>query len=303
MTFPALIFALPLVGIQTGVGLLEASANVRSVMSDQDTSRPVASFATDGRVDDVQQTTSADPTRATGPASPNGAIVVTARPQSDRMDPLRALNTESFAIVQSIDGAVTQPIAMAYQRTVPAPVRSGLRNVLGNLQEPVVFLNYLLQLKLGKGAETLGRFAINSTIGAAGLFDVAKRRPFNLPHRTNGFAYTLGYYGLKVGPYMYLPLIGPTTLRDLAGRLIDLSVLPFAVGRPFNDPAFVIPTTVLRLVDERAEAEEGMRNLLDGVSDPYATVRTDYLRTRQQEIDALREKTSAQQPAPDAMDR
>lgn len=87
---------------------------------------------------------------------------------------------------------------------------------------------------------------------------------------------------------MYLPLMGPTTLRDLAGRLIDLSVLPFAVGQPLNDPAFVIPTTVLRLVDERAESDEATRKLLDGADDPYSTIRTEYLRLRQAEIDALR---------------
>ena len=74
-------------------------------------------------------------------------------------------------------------LAFAYEDVIPRPIRKGLRNFLHNLGEPIVFLNFMLQLKPGKAAETLGRFVINTTIGAAGLVDVAKRKPFNLPHR------------------------------------------------------------------------------------------------------------------------
>jgi phospholipid-binding lipoprotein MlaA len=117
---------------------------------------------------------------------------------------MRGLNTTSFKVTQSVDKAVTGPVARGYKKTIPSPVRSGLRNALRNLGEPVVAVNYLLQLKPAKSLETLGRLAINSTAGVAGLFDVAKKRPFNLPYRMNGFAYTLGYYGVKPGP-LYVP--------------------------------------------------------------------------------------------------
>src|SRR3546814_9806039 len=80
--------------------------------------------------------------------------------------------------------------------------------------------------KIGKALETVGRFAINSTIGAAGVFDVAKKAPINLPYRSNGFANTLGFYGVEPGPYFFLPLVGPTPLRDMVGDGIDLLVLP-----------------------------------------------------------------------------
>ena len=100
-------------------------------------------------------------------------IVVQAKASSTPGDPLQALNAESFAIIQTMDKAVTGPVARGYKKTVPSPIRSGLRNALRNLQEPVVSLNYLLQLKPGKSAETLGRFAINSTIGVAGVFGQA----------------------------------------------------------------------------------------------------------------------------------
>jgi phospholipid-binding lipoprotein MlaA len=287
MSIATVIIALELVGAQATTEHQTVPAPATPVEKMDD--RPAA---------DLQPGRAADPPSAiepTGPGKPTEAgesgdtIVVTARPGTPG-DPLQGLNVKSYAVVQSIDKAVTGPVALTYKKAVPSPIRSGLRNFLNNLQEPVVFLNYLLQLKPGRSAETLGRFAINSTIGGAGLFDVAKRRPFELPYRTNGFAYTLGYYGVKPGPYMYLPLIGPTTVRDLGGRLVDLSVLPVAVGKPFSELAFVIPTTVVRLVDERAQAEDGMRDLRDGSSDPYATVRADYLRTRQAEIDALRGK-------------
>lgn len=223
-----------------------------------------------------------------GTSNAQSAIVVTAKPSAPPGDPLQGLNVESFKVVQAVDGAVTGPVARGYKKTVPSPIRSGLRNVLRNLSEPVVVVNYMLQLKPGKSLETLGRFAVNSTIGVAGLFDVAKSRPFALPYRTNGFAYTLGYYGVKPGPYMYLPLIGPTTVRDLAGRMGDISLLPLTVGKPFNEAAFVIPTTTIRLIDERAEADDEIRKQTTENADLYAAIRSRYLSRRQAEIDALR---------------
>lgn len=226
------------------------------------------------------------PDPAAEPTDPN-AIIVTARPSVPE-DPLQSVNAEIFGTVQAVDTAVIGPAALTYKRTVPGPVRSGLRNFFNNLQEPVVFLNYLLQIKPGKAVETLGRFTINTTIGVAGLVDVAKKRPFKLPRRPNGFGHTLGYYGVKPGPYMYLPLIGPTTTRDLFGRWVDLLVLPAAVGQPFNDPLYSITTVVIRSLDERAEADEALRKLREESADPYVDIRRAYLQTRQAEIDALR---------------
>lgn len=288
MTILASIIAMPLVGARADTVI--ALAPVSSAMMVQ----AVSAETRDPPPADTAEPVSAPPAEP----SQDGAIVVTARPAAPAADPLEALNARSFAVVQSVDAAVAAPVARAWSRTVPSPVRSGLRNALGNLQEPVVALNYLLQLKPGKSAETLGRFAINSTIGVAGLFDVAKRRPFNLPLRRNGFAYTLGYYGVKPGPYLYLPLMGPTTVRDLVGRIGDLSVLPVAVGRTFNDPAFVLPATTIRLIDERAEADGAIRAVREGTADPYAAVRAHYLRSRQAEIDALHDRA----PPPDPVE-
>lgn len=229
-----------------------------------------------------------------GEEEEEGAIIVVAGRRRSPVDPLENLNVKSYEVIQSVDKALVGPMAMGYKENIPKPVRSGVRNFLRNLTEPVVFLNYLLQFKLGKAAETAGRFAINSTLGLAGLFDTAKKEPFNLPYRNNGFGYTFGFYGIKTGPYMYLPLIGPTTLRDVTGRLLDMLVMPFAIGKPFNQPAYAIPTTIVRLLDERAEGDEEHRLLHEEADDPYAAVRENYLRQRQAEIDELR----GRRPAP-----
>ncbi len=212
-------------------------------------------------------------------------IVVTARRASPG-DPLERVNIKSFEAIQAVDRAVIGPVALTFERVVPTPIRLGLRNALYNLQEPVIFLNFLVQLKPGKGAETLGRFAINSTIGIAGLLDIAKRRPFKLPYRPNGFGDSLGYYGVKPGPYLYLPVIGATTLGDLFGTVADQLVLPTAVGKPFNQLIYSVPRFVVRELDQRAGFEEELR-IMRASGNFYEARRDFYLRTRQAEIDGL----------------
>jgi phospholipid-binding lipoprotein MlaA len=147
-------------------------------------------------------------------------------------------------------------------------------------------------LKPGKAAETVGRFAVNTTLGIGGLVDVAKKKPFNMPLRVNGFAYTMGYYGIKSGPYLYLPLIGPTTLRDVTGRIMDLLMLPIAVGQPFNNFYYTIPAGTLSSLDDRAEFDDELTRLRTQSNDPYAALRAYYLNKRQAEIDVLRGKAS-----------
>lgn len=236
--------------------------------------------------------TTADPTSPDepDPGAGQNEIVVTAQQHAPPGDPLEKINAKSYEATQAVDRAVIGPVALAYEHAVPGPARSGLRNFLYNLHEPGVFLNFLLQLKPGKAAETLGRFAINTTIGGAGLFDIAKRRPFNLPRRPNGFADTFGFYGMKPGPFLFLPLIGPTALRDLVGIGLDRLLLPVSVGTPFNRLTYTVPTGVLSGLDHRAEFDEQLSHLRDDSADPYAASRKFYLEGRQAEIDALRGK-------------
>ncbi|MCI4588694.1 VacJ family lipoprotein [Sphingobium sp. BYY-5] len=224
-------------------------------------------------------------------------IVVTGEKGAPKGDPLEQLNAKSFEAVQSVDKAVVEPVAKAYNKSLPRPVRKGLRNFFSNLGEPVVFAAYLLQFKPGKAAETAGRFGVNSTLGFLGLFDVAKRKPFHLPHRNNGLANTLGFYGIGPGPYMYLPIVGPTTLRDIVGDTVDKMILPFAVGKPFNTPAFVLPATILNQLGERAAFDETIQAIRKE-DDPYTVYRTMYLKQRQAEIDALHGRAPAEPVVP-----
>lgn len=233
------------------------------------------------------------------PPSPDD-IVVTARGEAPPGDPLQEANITSYRVVQSVDKALVAPVATGYQGIVPEPVRDGLGNALRNLSEPVNFLNFLLQFKIGKAAETLGRFAVNTTFGVGGLFDVAKTKPFNLPYRRNGFANTMGFYGVEPGPYFYLPLIGPTTLRDLAGNSIDLLVVPTTVGAPFNRTAYAVPTTVIKQLNDRIEGDAQIQRLQQESLDPYVETRTLYLEMRQREIDALKGKDMGVATGPQA---
>lgn len=246
------------------------------------------------------------PPAAAAPAAPvvqpapnenDGAIVVTGRlPIKD--DPLVAINETSFEAVQAVDDLIIAPVAHTYMDIVPQPLQQGLHNFLNNLDEPVVFVNFLLQLKPGKAVETLGRFVINSTIGIGGLMDVAKKKPFNLPRRSNGLADTLGYYGIGSGPYFFLPLIGSTTLRDGLGRIADLSLLPFAVGKPFTNPKVSLAKGALSSLDDRVE-QDGEIKRVRTTGDPYKAMRDAYLARRKAEIDVLKGlRTSVSDPTP-----
>jgi phospholipid-binding lipoprotein MlaA len=150
-----------------------------------------------------------------------------------------------------------------------------------------VFINDLLQLHPGRAAKTLARFAINSTVGIVGLVDVAKRKGINLPYRPNGFANTLGYYGVKTGPFLFVPLIGPTTIRDLIGLVVDRLFLPNVVGKPFNQPAYAVGATLVGSIGYRADYDAQLRKI-QAEANPYAAARANYLKRRQAEIDALR---------------
>lgn len=225
----------------------------------------------------------AAPTSAPAAGQPQD-IVVTARQGPPPGDPAEKINTVTFEAMQGVDKALVGPVSKGYEKGVPKPLRQGLRNVLNNLSEPINIVNFMLQLKPGRALKSLGRLTINSTAGLAGLFDVAAHKPFNLAYRRNGFANTFGYYGIGQGPYLYLPLIGPTTVRDLTGRMLDLSLLPATAGSPFNTPYYSLGTGVIRSLDDRIDFDDTLRKLRDECPDFYASERQWYLATREADI-------------------
>ena len=228
-----------------------------------------------------------DPAATPTVAAATAPVAPAARAGHTPGDPLEGFNRAMFSVHQKVDRAVFRPVALGYRHVVPRPVRSGLRNFFHNLGEPLVFLNDLLQLKPGRAARTMTRFLINSTIGVGGLVDVAKQPNFGLPHHANGFGDTLGYYGVGPGPYIFLPLVGPTTLRDFIGGQGEGFVIPAAVGNPFDRWEYQMPKAVVTGLDIRAESDDDLKALLDGAVDPYATLRSVYLQDRAGEIQGL----------------
>ena len=215
-----------------------------------------------------------------------GEIVVSGSLKAPSEDPLAGVNEKSYDVLQSVDDAFVGPVASGYQKAVPRPARMALRNFIRNLREPVVAVAYLLEFKPGKAFETAGRFGVNSTIGLAGTIDVARSKPFNLPYRQNGLANVLGYYGVGPGPYLFLPLVGPTTVRDLFGLVADRLAVPLAVGSPFDQPWYALPMGVIDALDYRNEADEDFKRLRKA-ADPYSTYRRVYLQSRIDQIEAL----------------
>jgi phospholipid-binding lipoprotein MlaA len=133
-------------------------------------------------------------------------------------DPWERLNRFTYRFNTRFDEAIFLPVANGY-RWVPSPVRASVHNFFGNLSEVDSVINYTLQGRLGRGVRSLGRFAINSTLGIGGLFDVATK--FHLPNPPTGFGTTLAKWGMHPGPFLVIPLLGPSTLREAVGFLGD----------------------------------------------------------------------------------
>lgn len=200
-------------------------------------------------------------------------------------DPLEGFNRISFAVSMAIDKVLLRPLALTYLKVAPKPVRDGLRNVLSHWGGPIIALNDLLQLKPKRAVRTIGRFIINTLLGLGGLFDVAKEKKFKLPHHGNSFSNTLAMWGVGPGPYIYLPILGPTTLRDQTDRIqqfvpgIDYPLFRGGRGTVFQ--------YTLGLED-RATSDQELKALLDDAVDPYATFRATWLQQRQGEIERLK---------------
>lgn len=219
-------------------------------------------------------------TVARGPGLDNPAAPLTAT--ATHGDPLERFNRLMFHIGVRLDAAIARPLANGYQRVTPAPARRVVHNVLQNLGQPVVFANDVLQVRPVRAARTAARFVSNSTIGLAGMFDVAARA--GLPQEDNDFGATLARYGVGPGPYLYVPLLGPTNARDLVGRGVDVAADPFSWTHARRAQAFDFARTGLSLADDRLNADADLTALHAGAADPYATVRAVYQQARAAEL-------------------
>lgn len=212
---------------------------------------------------------SAGPTPPTGPPPGAGA----------NPDPWERANRKFYGIHQSLDRAVLRPLAMGYKAVTPGPIGKGVHNVLVNLTEPVVFMNDMAQFRFRHAAETFTRFVGNTAFGGLGLFDLAGST--GLPHRDNDFGATLGVWGVRPGPYVFLPLIGPSTARDLFGKVVDSNIDPFNRFEYDHRSTVRLTRTVVGGLDIRVQFDEQLQSLDKLSTDSYATMRSFYLQSRQ----------------------
>lgn len=216
----------------------------------------------------------------TGPATPG--------------DPLERMNRATYRFNAAIDRAVLKPVATGYRNGVPRVVRTGIGNVLSNLAFPTTIINDLLQLKLKDAAVDLGRFAINSTLGIGGLLDPASH--FGIPRNNEDFGQTLGRWGVPSGPYVVLPLFGPSTLRDAPSLLVDAQTdLRVQLDLETEEK---VALGVLTVVDRRAELL-AIDPSIDAAYDPYAFVRNVWLQRREYQV---RDGEVPDDPPPDELE-
>lgn len=195
-------------------------------------------------------------------------------------DPLEGINRGIYKFNDVADKAVIKPVAGAYKAVLPSPVRSGVNNFFGNLSTFVSVINDLLQFKFDKAAEGAGRFVINTTFGIAGLVDVASMD--GIEKRKEDFGQTLGHWGVGSGPYLVLPFLGPSSIRDTTGLVVDS--LAFDPLGYVDDPATRNSAVALRILDRRAQLLPGSDLLDEAALDPYAFMRDAYFQRRQNQV-------------------
>jgi phospholipid-binding lipoprotein MlaA len=201
---------------------------------------------------------------------------VTLPPNAPRspQDPWESWNRGVYRFNDKLDRAVAKPVARAYVRVVPQPLRTGVTNFFANIDTPMVMINDALQGKPKAAGNDLGRFLLNSTVGIGGLFDPATSA--GLSRNYEDFGLTLGHWGVHPGPFIELPVLGPSDLRDGPTKLVDAYMKPTAyIKNDYIRYGLYLPY----VVDLRASLlplEETLKN----VYDPYAFIRDGYLARR-----------------------
>lgn len=200
-------------------------------------------------------------------------------PQADgegSTDPLEGYNRAMFSFNDGVDRAVLKPVATAYQDVTPSFVQTGVSNFFGNIGDVWTMINNFLQGKVENGLNDFMRVAVNTTFGFGGMLDIASEA--GIQKHKEDFGQTLGKWGVASGPYVVLPLLGPSTLRDTAALPADIYGDPWA----YVDPVSVRNTGyVIRAVDQRSQALNATNLLEDVALDRYIFVRDAYLQRRE----------------------
>jgi phospholipid-binding lipoprotein MlaA len=190
-------------------------------------------------------------------------------------DPFERVNRATFKLNTELDDHIAQPVARGYQHVVPSQMRIMVHNFFANLGDVGNFANNLLQLRMTDAAEDLMRVAMNSTFGVGGLFDFAT--PAGLPRHHQDFGLTLARWGVPAGPYLMLPLFGPSSVRDGIGLAADVHFTPLS---GYVEPGVRNPLYVTQFVSARADMLGATDLLKQAALDPYSFVRDAYIQQR-----------------------
>ncbi len=203
-------------------------------------------------------------------------------------DPLETVNRFLFAFNEALDFFILRPVAEIYRFWFPQAVQDSVRNFTRNLNAPVTFLNLLWQGRDEEASDTIARFFVNTTVGLAGLFDPASS--WGLEYTEADFGQTLGYYGAGPGPYLVLPIFGPSSVRDGTGLAVDSLLLdpwPYVLDATDVDKKqeLLLARFIMEGVDKRARNIETIDDLRRDSVDFYARIRSLYLQNRQSFIE------------------
>ncbi len=193
-------------------------------------------------------------------------------------DPLESFNRTVYRFNDTLDDYLLSPVAEGYRAVVPEYGRNRVSNILSNLTAPVSFANNLLQGEFKRAGHSFWRFVINSTIGIGGFNDVATE--FGIPDDKSDFGVTLAKYGVESGPYIVLPLLGPTTVRDGFGGVVDI----FASPVTYSGTAATITYRASDTVSGRERLLDLTKDIDENSFDPYASIRSSYLQNRAKKI-------------------
>jgi phospholipid-binding lipoprotein MlaA len=221
--------------------------------------------------------------RKSDAATDNGPVFKNAAPPSsypsvNKKDPWESVNRSIFSFNEKLDNNLLRPVAIGYKWIMPDPLEMAVSNVFSNMNDIPVTLNNILQLKFNNALRSSGRLLINTTVGLGGIVDVASN--MGLEKQNEDFGQTLGFYGVSAGPYIVLPLLGPSSARDVGGLPVDLATDPIAVGSFFVAP-FIGPLVgATRFTDMRARWLEKEKSVEEAALDKYEFIREAYLQRR-----------------------
>jgi phospholipid-binding lipoprotein MlaA len=213
----------------------------------------------------------------------------------DPRDPLERMNRVTFAVNEKLDHAFARPVARAYRKVTPHFVQTGVSNFMDNINYPITIVNELLQAKFKPALSDTGRFVLNTIAGVGGLFDPATAA--GLDKNAEDLGLTLGHWGVHQGPYLILPILGPSSFRDGFGRLGDEFITP---QNYISNDWIRYSLDGVYYLDTRARLLD-VEGVLDNVFDRYAVLRSIYLQHRQFKITggAEAEDVPEDEPPPD----